>query len=318
MTPKIWNDLVKQYAPPFGAFLQSYEWGVFQESMGRKVERIHLPGADVEVVAQAIELPLPLRQDYWYVPKGPLGHGDADAMVEALRSALPDGVFLRCEPTQETRFMKVPDVQPSVTTVVDLSKGEEALFAGMKSKTRYNARLAERKEVVCKFVDPAEYVEDFWRLMEQTAHRDDFRPHPKMYYEKLLKYVQGEDIHAGLAMAFFEDRPIAANITVDFAGTRTYLHGATSNLHRDTMAQYALHSFLMTDAIQSGLTKFDFWGIAPEDAGPDHAWAGITRYKLGYGGTTLTMPGTIDLPMEHAWYSTYRWVKSLRGKKAGH
>lgn len=315
MKPDIWNALVCEYAPPFGAFLQSYEWGTFQESMGRSVERVHVPGTDVEVVAQAIELPLPLRRSYWYVPKGPLGHGDADAMVEALRGALPDAVFLRCEPTRETRFLSVPDVQPAVTTLVDLSLGEEAVYANMKPKTRYNAKLAQRKGVECRFVDAKEYGEDFWRLMQQTARRDGFRPHPKKYYEKLLLQVRGQGANAGLAMAFYEGRPIAGNITVDFAGTRTYLHGATSNLHRDTMAQYALHAFLMVDAIQKGLLTFDFWGIAPDDAPSEHPWAGITRYKLGYGGKVVTMPGTIDLPMDHAWYSAYRWVKSLRHGK---
>ncbi len=313
MNSQTWNNLVREYAPPFGAFLQSWEWGEFQKNVGRTVERVHVPGTDAEAVAQAILMPLPLGQSYWYIPKGPLGYGQADTLVERVREVLPSAVFLRCEPTQETRFMKVHDVQPAHTVMVDLTVGEEKLIANFKSKTRYNFRLAQKKGVVCKFVG-LEAFPDFMRLMEQTAARDNFSAHHEKYYHQMLESLQAGEATAKLPLAYFEDRPITANIIVDFNGVRTYLHGATSNLHRDVMAQYALHVFLMTDAIAVGLKAFDFWGIAPADAPADHPWAGITRYKLGFGGLVYSMPGTIDLPLRHTWYGLYRMMKNLRRK----
>jgi lipid II:glycine glycyltransferase (peptidoglycan interpeptide bridge formation enzyme) len=185
------------------------------------------------------------------------------------------------------------------------------LIANFKSKTRYNYRLAQKKGVICRFVG-LEAFPDFMRLMEQTATRDRFAAHSEIYYRTMLESLRGGEATARLAIAYFEDRPIAANIIVDFAGVRTYLHGATSNLHRDVMAQYALHVFLMTDAIANHLHTFDFWGIAPAEAPVNHPWSGITRYKLGFGGTSYSMPGTIDLPLRHAWYGLYRFVKNLR------
>lgn len=115
-----------------------------------------------------------------------------------------------------------------------------------------------------------------------------------------------------LAMASYEGRPIAVNVICDFAGMRTYVHGATSNLHRNVMAQYHLHHFLMIDAMKEGLLEFDFWGVAPEGEPNASAWAGITRYKLGYGGALASVPGTVDLPIEHVWYALYTAVKRLK------
>lgn len=307
MDKKHWNNIVKENAPAFGGFLQSWEWGEFQRSLGRKIERIEEKGT----VAQAIQMPLPLGQYYWYIPKGPLGTVSEQEMVSVLREYLSGAMLLRFEPMQQSKLMRITDVQPSTTLMLDLGSGEEEIFSQMKSKTRYNVRLARRKGVQTRIVD-LDYFDDFVRLLEQTTKRDSFVGHPAQYYRAMLEVMKEGEVKAFLAMGFYEERPIAANIMIDFNGVRTYLHGASSNLHRNVMAPYALHAFLIEDAIKKGMHTFDFWGIAPDDAGEDHPWRGITRYKKGFGGEIITMPGTFDLPMKHLWYGMYRFGKKLR------
>jgi len=311
MDKKTWNNQVQKLAPPFGAFLQSWEWGEFQKALGRKVERIYTETQDGELLAQAVRMDLPLGQYYWQLSKGPIGTMSQDKALEVLRQHLEGAVFLRLEPPAEYRLMRVDDNQPSTTLVVDLKQSEDELMAQMKSKTRYNIRLSNRKGVEFRQVDN-DLVDDFFRLMEQTTHRDNFRSHPEVYYRTMLDVLQQGEVRAFLAMAFYEDRPIAGNVVVDFGSVRTYLHGATSNLHRNVMAQYGLHWHLIKDAKLSGLKTFDFWGIAPEEADESHSWKGITRYKKGFGGQVLESPGTYELPLKHLWYSTYRFVREAR------
>ncbi|MBU1126679.1 MAG: peptidoglycan bridge formation glycyltransferase FemA/FemB family protein [Patescibacteria group bacterium] len=306
-----WNEKVKKYTPPFGAFLQSWEWGVFQEALGRRIERIYEEREFGSTLALAVQVHLPLGQFYWYTPKGPIGNATTEKMTRILREKLEDGTFLRVEPAVPSRMQKVKDVQPSYTTILDLTKGEDEILASTKSKTRYNIRLAQRKGVVSRIVGP-EYLPDFLRLMDQTTQRDRFTAHPSIYYEQLLKTLDKGEARASLAIAEFEGRVIAANILIDYQGTRTYLYGATSNLHRNVMAQYALHWFVIEDAIQKGMSQFDFFGIAPDGADKSHPWFGITRYKLGYGGKTVSMPGTFEIPMKYVMYSLYRTAKKLR------
>jgi len=305
-----WNKAVQAYAPRFGAFLHSWEWGEFQRAIGRKVERVFVSDEQGVVMAQAIKIPMPFGQFYWYVPKGPFGTASIERQVEVLRERLPEAMFLRIEPQEGKRMLHVPHMQPSTTVMLDLKKGSEQLLQECKSKTRYNIRLGQKKGVVSKIV-PRKRFEDFVRLLDQTTNRDQFSAHPNAYYRTMLDTLNG-DAKAYLAMAFYEDRPLAANIMIDFAGVRTYLHGASSNLHRNVMAPYALHWYLIEDAVKKGMTWFDFWGIAPVGASKNHPWAGITRYKLGFAGEVVEHPGTFDLPVKHLWYSAYRSVRALR------
>ncbi|MBU0614119.1 peptidoglycan bridge formation glycyltransferase FemA/FemB family protein [Patescibacteria group bacterium] len=310
MDKEQWNNLVTRHSPIFGAFLHSWEWGEFQKSVSRDIERVFVENDSGVCVAQAIKMDLPAGQFYWFVPKGPIGTMSSEESIKVIRESLDGGMFLRIEPGEAGRMLRVKDVQPSATIAIDLSKPKDEIWDRMKPKTRYNIRLGERKGVECKFVG-LEYFDDFIRLMEQTSTRDQFKAHSHLYYKAMLETMSQGDCTCRLAVALYDSHVIAVNIIVDFAGTRTYLHGATSNLHRNVMAQYALHGFLIEDAKNKEFRLFDFWGVAPAGSAEDHPWQGITKYKNGFGGDFLEMPGTYDIPMKQMWYAVYRISKKF-------
>ncbi len=306
-----WNALVETYSPPFGGFLQSFAWGRFQESLGRTVIRIYKAGETGTVLAQAIAMPLPLRQRYFFLPKGPLGDMEESEMLKVLKEELGGAMFYRIEPSTPVRLPKIADVHPNTTSIIDLTKGMDDYLAGMKKRTRYNISLAQKKGVESRFVG-IEALEDFFRLLAQTTTRNNIGAHTSSYYRAMLERFQGGGVTTRLAMAYYEGHPIAGNIVVDFQGERTYLHGATSNLHRNVMAQYHLHNFLIEDAMQAGMHSFDFWGVAPLGSSEAHPWAGISRYKLGYGGAIIEANGTVDVQIEHFAYALYQFVRTAR------
>lgn len=312
-----WNNLVKAHAPRSGAFLQSWEWGAFQESIGRTVERILVEDERGVLLAQAVRLDLPLGWSYWQISKGPLGTMPQAEMMKELAERLPMGAFVRIEPIATPQKMwKTKDVQPSTTSILDLTHGMAAIAADMKPKTRYNIRLAEKKGVTVRAsASPA--IEDMERLLEQTAARDRFSLHPLAYYAAMLEALKGSEVRASLAFADYDGRPLAANVSIDFNDQRTYLHGASSNLHRNVMAPYLLHNFLINNAIAQGMTSYDFWGVAPVGASKNHSWAGITQFKLGFGGEIVTAPGTFDIPLSLPVYSLYRGTKLLQKFRRG-
>ncbi len=284
-----------------GAFLQSKAWGDFQRSAGREV--VFVDGVGLFVINA-----LPFGWKYAFCPKGPT----MDVSVETLRTVAEKlgVVFLRVEPNFQfpfSNFKKTFEVSPSHTLITDLTKSEDDLLASMHEKTRYNVRLAERKGVVVSI--GTDSIDAVWPLFEQTASRGQFRLHPKSYYQKML--ASGVVF---IATAKVGEQIVAANLMVDFDGTRTYLHGASGETHRNVMAPFLLHWELMRDAKRKGVEAYDWWGVAPEGANESHPWNGITRFKLGFGGERLDSPGTFDFVARPLAYAVYRIVRAIRRK----
>lgn len=314
-----WNEETLRLG---GGFLQSWEWGEFQRATGREVLRLRGDGA----LAQMIRLPLPFGKSYWYCPRGPLALDILPPLAEEARKN--EAIFLRCEPLEKPvhRFFagakKREAVQPAQTLIVDLAQDEEAILAAMHEKWRYNIRLAERKgvRVFMAGEHDASALDIFWNLLEETTDRDGFRAHGKEYYRAMLERLAGDPATDGktrpvarLVFAEHDGKVLAANLMLYFGSTATYLHGASSRERREVMAPQLLHWKAMTDAKSWGYASYDFWGVAPEGA-EDHPWAGITRFKRGFGGRYVSYPGTYDLPLDRGWYGLYSLIQKLRGR----
>ncbi|MCR4311952.1 MAG: peptidoglycan bridge formation glycyltransferase FemA/FemB family protein, partial [Candidatus Uhrbacteria bacterium] len=247
MEHQSWNVLVQAYAPAFGAFLQSWEWGEFQRSFGREVVRIQEERDGKVMIAQAIRLPLPLGQSYWLVPKGPLGDMEPQTMQRILRERLKGAAFIRTEGNSRLPGgVKTKDMHPSTTLVLDMRKGCDGLLMEMHMKTRYNIRLGERKGVTIRRAGLEDF-QSFVDIVAETTERNEFSAHPAEYYRKMLEMLQG-DCHAFLVFAEAEGQMLATNIMIDFLDTRTYLHGASRGVLRNLKAADVLQFSLINEA----------------------------------------------------------------------
>lgn len=313
MNAREWNEQVKKYAPLFGAFLQMWEWGEVQNALGAPVKRIFEQTPSGDVVAQGIWQPLPLGASYWFFPKGPLGNASNEAKLSVLKHACSGSAFLKVEAEEIiSESILAAERHPAHTMCVVLSPDIDAMYARMKPKTRYNIRLAQKKGVEIEYAG-VEGLPRFMKLMEQTAKRDGFSLHSSDRYRAILEKFQGSSCAAFLAFATYKGRDLAANMMIDAEDTRTYLHGASANTDREFMAPYALHAALLEDAGKRGMKKYDFWGVAPQDADDNHPWSGITRFKSGFGGERIDMPGTYDVPLKGLFYNIYRLARKIRG-----
>ena len=68
-----WNEFIIDNSSP-SSFLQSWEWGEFQKSLGFRVHRIAAVGEGGEIfaTAQVITRPLNLGKTYLEITKGPI------------------------------------------------------------------------------------------------------------------------------------------------------------------------------------------------------------------------------------------------------
>jgi lipid II:glycine glycyltransferase (peptidoglycan interpeptide bridge formation enzyme) len=316
-----WDAFVLKHGPRSGLFLQSWNWGEFQKDAGEKVDRVvWMVNGDLRAVAQVIHKNISGFGSYAYIPRGPItlplpssrGEHERGATFPLSDMNTEENMFVRFEPASEgqaqglpPRTQNVSDIQPAHTLITDLSQTEEQLLSGMHEKTRYNIRLAEKKGVQIEI--KAASIDDVWHVFEMTSSRDEFRLHGKEYYRKMI-----ESGVAFLAIAKQEDDILAANIMMDFGGVRTYLHGASSNVKRNFMGPYLLHWELMKNAKANGIQSYDWWGVAPVDALSTHPWAGISRFKRGFGGEEVEYPGTFDVVIHPIKYQLYQFVRMIR------
>ena len=327
----VWNGFLLQNS--LEGFLQSFEWGEFQTAVSRQVFRYAVfEHGKILAVASAVEHSLSMGLKYWYLPRGPIAFasaGDAeqaaifDFFIKALKEkAKTRGViFVRMEPPLEKSKRGMWDkfdlknvagsVQPKDTLVLDLQKSEEDLLGEMKPKTRYNIRLAEKKGVeVFSEGFTANSFEEFWKLIQETSSRDGIVSHSKDYYRKMLEVLGAQgNLKCKLYFARYENRTIAANIVLSFGGYVIYLHGASSNDLRNLMAPYLLQWRQIQDAKNVAAKTYDFWGITVDNAQPK--WAGITRFKKGFGGKEVSYVGVYDLVINKFLYDLYARFRKM-------
>lgn len=325
-----WNAFVlKQLHAPFA---QSWEWGELERASGKAVVRLLAATSDNQHIgSQWIEHSLPLGLKYHESPYGPLStrvpssQQTLDDYVTYLRGVakqLPS-VFLRFEPhveqCYEAYFLALKSglslkysapLQVRDTRILTLSHTEEELLADMHQKTRYNIRLAEKKGVTIK--KGKQYIEEFIRLNKVTTARDSFVSHPDSHYREMIHALPDEMVD--VYVAEYEKSIIAANIVVSFGDTTTYVHGASSSEYRNVMAPYLLQWRQIQDAQHKGNIFYDMWGIAPSSRPfqKSERWAGITRFKNGFGGKEKNFVGAFDLPIQSFWYTLYTIVRKLR------
>lgn len=294
-------------------FLQTPEWLAFQKSLGRKVWRLD----DGFIKANIIRHDVRMGQNWLYIPYGP--ELNLEMAKDGLRNEVSHfaaflrglahregSMFVKIEPTHDMvvellyrnglKLKKSPHaVQPMHTTVMDLTQTEDQLLDKLHHKHRYNINLSERKGVT---VDETDDVEAFWKMLKETSGRDDFRPHPMLYYKKLMNFFADGAVRVRLFFAYQGGRPIAGVMMLEHGSTVTYLHGASDREHRALMAPHLLHWSLIKQYKAKGFKWYDFWGV-------DSArWPGVTRFKLGFGGRLIEYPGSFDLTLKRFW----RWL----------
>ncbi|MFA4831367.1 MAG: peptidoglycan bridge formation glycyltransferase FemA/FemB family protein [Patescibacteria group bacterium] len=330
-----WNNwFLKQNG---AEFLQSWEWGEFQNNAGKEALRLQVvEDGLVKAQFQGFAHKLPFGFKYLYVPRADFKNLKLETgnwKLEALRYLREkDFTFMRLEPSSPIssfKFLISPaqNRQPQTTLVIDISSPEEKILQEMHPKTRYNIRLAEKKAVAVKKEKDSAV---FWQLNEETKKRDGFRSHDKMYYQKMLELPNVFQL-----TAYLENKPIASNICVYFGDTFTYLHGASANAHRNLMAPYLLQWEGMKLAKSLSCKYYDFWGISPSikcqrpgDGGKqpetcfhglcwraDHQWIGVTRFKAGFGGFVKEYPKAVDVVFKKAGYKLYQLVRAIKNVK---
>ncbi|MDO8559853.1 MAG: peptidoglycan bridge formation glycyltransferase FemA/FemB family protein [bacterium] len=312
----VWDAFVTQHAGPDGGLLQSFGWGEVQRAYRRPVRRAALvEGQRLAAGWLLVEHALPLHRRYWYCPR-PCVRGDAlEELVVATKAAARRAgvVFMRVDAPASTAwaapgFRPVPGaVQPREELLIDVRKSLDAMLSAMKQKTRYNIRLSHRHGIrVREVAVDSTTFEDFWRLLSATATRQGIRPHPRGYYQEIVRMLPA--VH--LLVAQGGGVTLACALLAEFNGVLTFLHGGSADTQQELMAPYALHAESIALAQRRNCRAYNFGGVSQTNP----AWAGITRFKQGFApDTAFTRYGGLhELPVRSWEYAAYRMAALVR------
>ena len=313
-----------------------------------------------------------------YVPKGPLlDYGDAlcsartghstrvhlfDRVLEDLESYSRSqrAIFVKidpdadlCEADVEPLARVHPVVQALVargwlfsaqqiqfrnTALLDLSPSKDDLLTGMKSKTRYNTRLARRRGVTVR-IGTVQDIPCFYEMYSETAKRDRFLIRPFEYYRDtwqtlleaelalmLLAEVRdtmhkADTPHTADASVRLRPPPpaseaIAGLILCRFGDRAWFMYGASTAKHRNRMPNYALQWEAIRWAKSVGCATYDLWGAPDTLDESDRLW-GVWRFKEGLGARFTPHIGAYDYPTSRLLYWAYgialpRYLDRLR------
>lgn len=320
---KIWNSFVS--ASPKGHLLQSWQWGQLKAAFGWQAVRMGIEDkghivAGAQVLFRPL-LPFPRYLSIAYVPKGPLLDFGNLGVSETLFSTIHrlarqnKAILLKIEPELPDRPSVVRQlqacgfhpsqqaIQPRSTIHIDLRAAIDEILARMKSKTRYNVRLAERKGVLVR-EGTADDLPIFYRLIEMTSRRDGFAVHSQEYYETAYRLFVPQD-QARLFLATYGDEVIAGLMAFAFGQQAWYMYGASSDKERNRMPNHLLQWEAICWAKERGCLTYDLWGI-PDEVGEQpekykktvtrqqgRLW-GVYRFKQGFGGQVIRYVGAYD------------------------
>ena len=338
--PTSWNRFVASIQ---GAhFQQGWEWGELGPSLGGQAVRL-AACQDGEMVAAMQVFINPVRrtqQTHFMVPRGPaLKQVTVQSMAPLLDAARTLGlehrsIGIRVEPNVSVADAQYSDMltslglhpshppsQPRSSWILDLGKDEDALLAEMKQKTRYNIRLAARKGVEVHEAGLGD-LDAFYTLYQQTAKRDDFFIHAKPLYHTMFSLYEQTRSFC-LLFARYRGQLIGAVTLLRMGATCWYLHGASSNEHRNLMAPYLLQWKAIERAKRWGCSLYDFRAV-PDLLREDQDMFGVYRFKEGFGGrqfTTLDTYATAYQPglfgLWQAYYSGRFALQALNRRRLG-
>lgn len=169
----------------------------------------------------------------------------------------------------------------SQTWVVDLRRGREALWAGLKGRARTAVRKAQKSGVTVRRADGAGDLDTYYGLHRENYARTGARPHPKAYFAAIWAHF----VSRGLARILFAEHGgnviAAANFGV-FKEAAVYWSGASDGLGLELGANVLLQWSAMKDLAAEGLSWVETGEAFP--GAPDGKERRLSEFKESFGG----------------------------------
>jgi hypothetical protein len=165
--------------------------------------------------------------------------------------------------------------------VLDLSQGEERIFANLRDSTKRNIKKAIKEGVTTRLCTSLESVREFYRLHCLTRREHGLPPQPFIFFKKIFEHIILQGL-GFVVLASHNAKNIAGAVYFHFGQKAIFKYGASSKEHQHMRA----NNLLMWEAIRwfsgNGFKDFCFGRTDAENAG-------LRQFKSGWGGEERTI-----------------------------
>jgi lipid II:glycine glycyltransferase (peptidoglycan interpeptide bridge formation enzyme) len=296
--------------------VQSPEWGEFKTKYGTPAIRVGNIQYTVHKVPKT-------NFSYAYAPKiNPL-EIEWDPLVESLKenncfTIKFDVPYVLAGSNEESSAIKFFEDKEGVersakstftqhNIILDISKSEDELMAGMHKKHRYNTRYAQKKGVTVRKAETDADFDIFLELQRETASNQKFLVHPDDYYRKIWE-VFGAKSMVHLLIAEHEGDALAAWLFFVYERVLYYPYGGSSTKKRNLFASNLISWEGIKLGKSLGCDLFDMWGACADpndESDPD--W-GFTNFKIRFGGEHVKYMDSYELVLNETLNTLFNFA----------
>ncbi|MFH1401946.1 MAG: peptidoglycan bridge formation glycyltransferase FemA/FemB family protein [Parcubacteria group bacterium] len=313
-------------------FLQSWNWGEFQEKMKNQIWRLGIYEKE-KLIAVALVAKVVAKRGIFLLIQHLLKFDKQvlEILLEKLREIgeAEKAAFIRVAPLwieneenkkifKDSGFKKAPMHANAyeATWKLDITPSEDELTEDMRKTTRYLIRQAMKNpDITIEKSQKLNNAEAYQKLNREVAKRQNFTPFSDEYIKNEFELFSRDN----QALWFFGKYKgeIAAAVLVIFWQEIGFYHQAASlSKFAKLSIPYLLQWEAIKEAKNRGCKIYDFWGYTDPEEFPKHPWAGPTLFKMGFGGKAFEYVKTQDLPLSEKYWLTYFFEK-LRKIKRG-
>ncbi|MEA3344217.1 MAG: peptidoglycan bridge formation glycyltransferase FemA/FemB family protein, partial [Patescibacteria group bacterium] len=283
------------------------------------------------------------RGNFLFVPHGPVVMLNLKSQISNILDILSEKIkkiakdrkssFIRIAPIFERKeeninhfkklkFKDAPiHIHPEVTWELDITPNEDELLSNMRKTTRYLIKQGiKNKDIEIVQSNKAEDLKIFNQVYKETAIRNHFIPFPSEYLEnEFLTFDTDKEI--SIFFGKLKGKVVSVALIVFWQNMAFYHHSGSLSEYRKIPVSYLLQWRVIQEAKRRGCKIYNFWGIAPEITDKSqiskskHPWAGLSLFKMGFGGKREEYVKTQDLPLSFKYWLTYIFEKARKLKR---
>lgn len=309
-------------------FLQSWSWGEFHKALNKQIFRTGF-FENNKLVGVMLSVAEPARRGkYLTVPGGPIINWENKKIINAFAKQIKiiakenNCVFVRVRSQLKSDdfsknlfknlgFIKAPmHLHAELTSQLDITKSEEELMTQMRKGTRYEVRKGIKEGIKISASTDEKEIKKFYDLQIKTSIRQKFVPFSyKFLHEQFKEFA--ENGNALLYKAEFGNKLLAQAFTIFYGKEAVYHYGASTDEGRHYPGAYLIQWEAIKEAKKRGMTRYNFWGVAPENQ-QNHRFSGLSLFKRGFGGEDFEYLHAQDLIINYPRYFINYVIESLR------